>query len=170
MADTLRVKLLSSAQHKQAAATKELPQLREATSDDPGSASSNALSTISIMPRTIRPSAFSWNTTQAKTAVSTASKLSSKEAVDAGVNVSPNIKAKGPNTPPNPMASSSHNHSARGIVGIHQLRSRASLASPRPIPLPRYSRPASKTGGVSCSSAFASGVLAPNNAAAPRAA
>jgi hypothetical protein len=41
---------------------------------------------------------------------------------------------------------------------------------PKPIPLPRYNRPAKRSGDKSRSSALAKGVLAPNSAAAARAA
>jgi len=118
----------------------------------------------------MRRSVFSRNTTHASTAVNTASKFSSSEAVAAGVRVKPSISANGPSTPPKPIASSNQAHSFFAIVGVRQPRSRAMRTKPRPMPLPRYNRPAKRTGDKSRSSALAKGVLAPNSAAAARAA
>src|SRR5262245_51277985 len=73
----------------------------------------------------------------------------------------------GPMTPPLSTAPTRHGASARRRPG-----SRARRASNHPlntIPDPRYSTPASNTGGMSVTSSFATGVLAPNSAAAARA-
>ena len=93
--------------------------------------------TIASMPSTIRRSAFSLNTTQAITAVSTASRLSSSDAVDPLARVRPNISASGPSTPPKRIAPSSHGHSPSASPDGRQPRSRIRRAAASPSPLPR---------------------------------
>ncbi len=121
------------------------------------------------MPDMTRRLAFSRNTIHASNAVKTASRFSSRDADAAFVRVRPNISSKGPSTPPKPIASRYQNHSRRPMAGARQPRSRVVRTAPRPMPLPRYSSPASITGEVSCSNCLASGVLAPNNSAATNA-
>ena len=68
--------------------------------------------------------------------------------------------------PPKITAPRNHGHSARVKPEGCQRRSRISRAMVNPSPLPRYSRPANSSGGKSPTSDLASGVLAPNRAAA----
>src|SRR5665647_1237946 len=86
---TLRVKLLSSAQKRQASSTTSAghnSSHNEAAvcgPDDawgPGQLSNSAPTTIAAMPMAMRQSTFSLNRLQAKSAVNTASALSSKAA------------------------------------------------------------------------------------------
>jgi len=168
-ADTRRVRLLSRAQHRQAAATHSGPSPLDAASPDCGQASTTPPATMATMPQTMRRSAFSSNTSQAINAVSTASRLSSSEAVAPLVETRPTISTTGPITPPNRMAPSSHGHSERCRPDGFQPPSRATRNRLKPRPLPRYSSPANSTGGRSPTSSLASGVLAPNKAAAPNA-
>lgn len=65
---------------------------------------------MATMPKTMRLSAFSLKTTQAKTAVSTDSRLSINDAADPDEDVNPYINATGPKTPPKKMAPRSHGH------------------------------------------------------------
>lgn len=65
--------------------------------------------TIHNIPITIFRSVFSLNTTYARIAVNTPSKLSSKEAEDADI-FSPTINKIGPAIPPKAVAPSSHSH------------------------------------------------------------
>lgn len=63
-----------------------------------GHAKTIPLAMMAIIPHTMRRSAFSLNTTQANNAVSTAWRLSIKEAVAPDILVNPNISAVGPST------------------------------------------------------------------------
>lgn len=69
--------------------------------------------TIKAMPATMRRSACSLKTTQARAAVSTASSLSSSDAVPAPVAARPSTSRKGPRTPPKPMAPANQGQSER---------------------------------------------------------
>src|SRR5690606_35551522 len=82
-ADTLRVRLLSIAQHRQAAAIINGPNHSMACAFPSGHDSTTPPATISSMPATMRRSAFSRNTSHAITAVNTASRLSKGEAAEA---------------------------------------------------------------------------------------
>ena len=124
---------------------------------------------MAAIPNTIRLSAFSLKTTQAMAAVKTASRFNSRDALDPLVVIRPNIKATGPATPPKKMAPNNQGHSARVNPDACQPRSRTRRMSVSPNPLPRYSNPASSTGGMFPTSSLAKGVLAPNRAAANRA-
>src|SRR6516165_5990695 len=136
-AEILRVRLLSTAQHRHAPATASAPDELVSPTPPEGQASTTPPALMSAMPSTIRRSAFSWNTTQARSAVSTASRLSSSDASAADARVSPYIRSVGPSTPPAAIAPDSHGHSARDrLIGL-KPRSRARRTSQRPIPLPR---------------------------------
>jgi hypothetical protein len=131
---------------------------------------------MASMPRTTCRSAFSLNTHQAMTAVSTPSTFSSSEAAAPLDWVSPRINSTGPSMPPKTIAPSNHGISLggipRGVVARVAARSRAHLRASRmlnPSPLPRYSNPANSSAGTSPTSNLASGVLAPNSSAAARA-
>ena len=105
-ADTLRVRLLSIAQHRHA------PTISSAPTGTPAAAgfhdSSTPPATIATMPRNTCRSTFSRNTTHAITAVSTPSRFSSSALVAAGVLASPSISSAGPATPPAAIAPASH--------------------------------------------------------------
>src|SRR5476649_1817526 len=123
-ADTLRVRLLSMPQHKQATATATGPSQSWLAPPASDQDSTTPPSTMAIIPNTMRRSAFSLNTRQAMTAVNTDSRLSISEAVVPAVRVRPNISATGPRMPPNAMAPISHGHSA-GVSPVgFQPRSR----------------------------------------------
>ena len=170
-AETLRVRLLSTAQHKQANATARGPTQDCSTLDacPDGHDKTMPPAIIASMPTTILRSAFSLNTIHASTAVSTGSRLSINDAVAPLVRVNPSIRATGPRIPPNTIAPPSHGHSLTLSPDFFQPRSRIKRSNTSPMPLPRYNNPASSTGGISVPSSFASGVLAPNSAAAANA-
>src|SRR5262245_50067315 len=106
LSETLRVKLLSSAQARHAPTTDKGPtrlvKLGPRCHDR-----ITAPATILAMPRAIRLSKFSRNTNQGTSAVNTTSILSSTDADEAGVLVRPNINSTGPTTPPVRIASPS---------------------------------------------------------------
>ena len=112
-AETLRVRLLSMAQAKQAP-TKASGPTNEAEEGPVGHANTSPPMTINNMPTTIRRSVLSRNTTHASTAVSTDSRFKNNDAVEAAVCASPTISNSGPNTPPKAMAPKSQGHSRLG--------------------------------------------------------
>jgi len=136
-AETLRVRLLSMAQQKQAKATARGPVQSCAETASCCQDSTTPPATMASMPITIRRSAFSLNTTHASSAVSTDSRLSISDALAPDVRVRPNISATGANTPPKPMAPSSHGHSPVPSPEGFQPRSRAKRRTVKPRPLPR---------------------------------
>src|SRR6516165_6654018 len=170
LAETLRVRLLSSAQHAQAPITDSAPMRLVRPVPVVGHASTTPPATMSAMPSTMRRSAFSRNTIHARSAVSTASRFSSSEASAALVRVRPYISRTGPTTPPAMIAPRSHGRSAFERLAGSKPASRIKRTIQRPIPLPAYSSPATSTGGSAPTSAFAKGVLAPNSSAAASAA
>src|SRR5215472_18435958 len=165
-AETLRVRLLSSAQHAQAPATDNAPTMLVRPAPAAGHASTTPPATMSAMPNTMRRSAFSRNTIQASSAVSTASRLSSSEASAALARVRPYMSRIGPSTPPAMMAPINQGHSALDRLLRSRPASRATRATQRPIPLPAYRSPASRTRGTAPRSALANGVHAPKSSAA----
>ena len=169
-ADTLRVRLLSIAQHKQASAISSGPNHVPLTgSADPDQASNVLPATMAAMPSTTRAGALSLNTPQAIKAVKTASRLSSKEAVVPLLWRRPAISATGPSIPPNRIAPSNQGHSPACRPEGFQPRSRIQRSTIKPTPLPRYNKPAIRTGEVVSPSRLANGVLAPNKTAASKA-
>jgi hypothetical protein len=90
-------------------------------------------------------------------------------AVDANTVCNPTISNTGPTMPPLSMASKSQRHSIALKETLDQPRSRTKRANPKPMPLPKYNRPPSSSGGTSPTNNLASGVLAPNNPAASKA-
>src|SRR6202171_1177741 len=169
LAETLRVRLLSIAQQRQAALTSSAPV--DTPPNPPGPTESTTLpAIIAAMPKAIRQSKFSRKTNHASPAESADSRLRSKDAVDAAVVTRPDIKRMGPRMPPKTTAAPSHAHSLRdghttgAALRITKTRTTCTIA--RPAPDPAYSNPASVIGCISPSNSFASGVLAPNNAAA----
>src|SRR5437879_3027833 len=81
---TLRVKLLSNAQHAQAPPTAKAPHGGPA-SGRPVHDSRIPPAVIASIPKAIRRSKFSRNTNHARSAVSTPSRFNSSDADDAGV-------------------------------------------------------------------------------------
>ena len=167
----MRVRLLSTAQQKQANPTANGPSQESDTAADAPDGQDNTTppAMIASIPSTIRRSAFSLNTTQASSAVSTGSRFNINEAVAPLVRVKANINATGPRIPPNTIAPSSQGHSPAPRPEGFQPRSRTQRTNSKPRPLPRYNSPASITGDTSVPSSLANGVLAPNSAAAANA-
>src|SRR5215469_4481357 len=150
LAETLRVRLLSIAQQRQAPAmrrapgdTEILPGVQESTSPP---------ATMSAMPDAIRRSKFSPNTNHARPAVNTASRLSSRALTDAAVVVSPSMSDMGPSTPPNKIAAANQpisDWAGQANCSADLLPSAAprnNSPAPSPSPEPAYSKPASSTG------------------------
>lgn len=141
-AETLCVRLLSMPQHTHAPAIKSAPSGND--SFPPVHDNKMPPATIATMPSAMRRSKFSRNTNHAKSAVATPSRLSSSEATEAGVVVSPHIKSSGPHTPPKNTAPPSQGQSAR-VKGASRLLTaafraptrRAKLHSESPKPEPR---------------------------------
>jgi hypothetical protein len=132
--DTLRVRLLSMAQARQAPTTSSMGAHGTGPCPGPGHASAMPPATMHSIPIATRRSTFSRNTTQASTAVSTASALSSNEACEAGRRASPSISSTGPATPPATTAAASQRHSPGGSRTRCAPDTARSKASPRPEP------------------------------------
>src|SRR3546814_18797802 len=98
-ADTLRVRLLSSAQHKQAVATARLQRMLPTAAPLCGHASNRPPAKINIIPITIQRSEFLSNTTQDQNEVRTSFRFSSRYACDADVWPSPTFRSTGTTTP-----------------------------------------------------------------------
>jgi hypothetical protein len=131
--DTLRVRLLSMPQARQA------PSTASAGSKLPNRASADQLSTrapatIASMPSAMRRSKFSLKANQASSAVKTPSALSSSEAPEAGMPESPNISSTGPPIPPVSTAPISQGHSRAASRDDCAPLSARNSASPRPEP------------------------------------
>jgi len=125
-ADILRVRLLSIAQARQAAATNKAPVLTPPNA--PGSSETSApAATISSMPSAMRRSKFSRNTNHAISAVNAPSRLRSSDAVAAdaapGTTPRPCISSTGPATPPH-------------IPGVTFERFKLPSLQELPLPLP----------------------------------
>lgn len=168
-ADMFRVRLLSTPHRMHAAripnAPNEMPHLA------PGSAESSTLEIVTrVADHRARRLTSSLNTRSARTVVAATSKFSSNDAVAAGVLLRLTRRTMGAAIPPASIAPASH-----GKSDFASLASRCAFGDPlpntyltpnNPIPLPRYSSAARKTGWICPSSSFASGALAPNNKAA----
>src|SRR5947207_3437836 len=164
--ETFWVRLLSMAQHTQAAITASAPA--EIPNDPLGcQLRTSPPAMMRTMPSAMRRSKFSWNTNQARSAVNTPSRFSSSDADAAGVERSPAISNTGASTPPNRIAPASHGLSRRESDPRSPRRTRPNR--PRPAPDPRYRSPARKTGGSSPTRRLAKGVLAPKRVADARA-
>jgi hypothetical protein len=105
--DTLRVRLLSMPQDRQAPSTASAGQ-RLPNCASPGQLSTRAPATIASMPSAMRRSKFSLKTNQASSAVNTPSALSRSDAPEAGMPARPNISRTGPTPPPANTAPNSH--------------------------------------------------------------
>ena len=92
--------------------------------------------TMRAKPNAIRRSKFSWKTNQASSAVNTPSMFKSREAADAGVELSPDMRRTGPTTPPANTAPASHGTSARvmGASPAETGNSNRVKNKPRPEP------------------------------------
>jgi len=166
---TLRVRLLSSAQPRQAPNTAAAGQrLANSTRPVVGQLRITAPTAMASMPKAMRRSKDSLKTNQASKVVKTPSALSSNAAPEAGIAASPVISNTGAIIPPQTIAPPSQRHSPGAREPAAGRPSRRS--SHRPIPEPRYNSAASRA-GLDCSSMrLASGVLAPNSTAAASAA
>src|SRR5450830_539379 len=169
--ETWRVRLLSSAQHRQAPTINAAPVPPWfVPTAGPGQDNKSPPATISAIPHTTRRLAFSLKTNQASSAVNTPSRLSSRDAAAALVLARPSISKVGPTTPPQPMAANSHGHARRARPELCQPWSRRTRKASKPTPLPKYNKPASSKADMSPTNCLAKGVLAPNRAAAANAA
>src|SRR5450830_32321 len=167
LSETLRVRLLSRPQARQAPNTASVGQSCSGLVRS-GQLRTTAPTTMASMPTAMRLSTFYLNANQASKAVNTPSALSSRDADADGMPVSPTISNTGASTPPQAMAPANHNRSARASVTPGaRLRRRYRL---RPRPEPRYSRAAIIQGELFLSSRLATGVAAPNSRAASNAA
>jgi hypothetical protein len=133
VSDTLRVRLLSMAQQRQAAITSSAGHA-SARSTCPGHASNAPPATMASMPKATRRSTFSRNTIHASNAVKTASAFSSSEAVEAGIAASPSISSTGPATPPVSTAAASHLPSPAASRALGARRIQRNVARPSPDP------------------------------------
>jgi len=138
LAETLRVKLLSIAQHRQAATIASGPH-GIPNSGRSLQESSAPAATMNTMPTKIRRSKFSLNTNHASIAVNTPSRLRRSEADDAGVLTSPTIRRTGPAMPPDKIAPASQGMSPFGTRAGVLSRTNTGLsanqvAKPRPLP------------------------------------
>ena len=132
---TLRVRLLSIAQAKQAPNTARAGHRRSnSTALSSGQARTTAPATIASMPITIRASKFSLNTNQASSAVNTASALSSSDTPEAGIAARPVNRSTGPSIPPVTIAPASHRQSFVEITTAGEERKRRISHSPQPEP------------------------------------
>ena len=90
----------------------------------------------------------------------------------AEVRAKPNIKNKGPSSPPKNTTAASHGISGRCKGASTDARpsiGRPQCTKANPVPAPRYRMPASNQGSIAPINSFDSGADAPNNTAAPRA-
>ena len=138
--ETDRVRLLSIAQQRHAPTIANAPH--EKPSGSPGCQdSSKPPATMAIIPMRIRRSKFSWNANQAINAVSTPSRLSNREVLEAGVIARPAISKTGATTPPDSIAPVSHAQSeprrTASVLGVFRRMFRANRQSAIPNPDPR---------------------------------
>src|SRR5262249_60478505 len=96
--DIVRVRLVSSAQHRHAPATASAGSEVETPPD--GQLSSKPPQTMRSIPARTRRSKFSWNTNHARIAVNTPSRFSSRDTVDADAEERASISSTGPTKPP----------------------------------------------------------------------
>ena len=137
-AETFCVRLLSIAQQRHAAATAAGPT-NPPHDRRPSQESTMPPATMASIPRAMRRSKFSRNTDHAMSAVNTPSRLSRRDAPDAGVRVRPIMSSNGPSTPPTPIAPTSHGTSRRAsavsrTAFIERRPSAQTRSSPAPEP------------------------------------
>ena len=135
--ESLRVRLLSMPQLRQAAAMNRLPVSRLRPS--PVQDSSTAPARMAAAPRMSCRSTFSLNTIHAIAMVARPSRFSNKDPEEALVCDRPNIRNRGPSMPPNTTTAASQGMSARrsGASGDGNSingRTTWTIASPRPAP------------------------------------
>lgn len=114
--DTLRVRLLSNPQARQAPSTASVGPVAvgsDAATGLVGQVRTVAPARIASMPSATRLSKFSRKTNHASIAVKIASALSSSDAPDPAIRVSPTISSTGAITPPAATAAASQGHSPR---------------------------------------------------------
>src|ERR1700716_84783 len=137
--DTLRVRLLSIAQQRQAALTSSAPRDIPPNPSDPLE-STTLPATIAAIPHAIRQSKFSRKINHASPAVKADSRFRSKDAVDAAMVTKPDIKRMGPKMPPKRIAALSHAHSPRdghnAGAAVRMTRTRSNCTMTRPAPDP----------------------------------
>src|SRR6185437_5351085 len=100
LADILRVRLLSSAQHKHAATMADSADKLPADEKRAGQTRTRPPTKMAASPITTRAPAGSLKTTHAKAAVNTTSRFNSREAEAASTCASPVIRRAGATTPP----------------------------------------------------------------------
>ena len=136
--EILRVRLLSIAHARQAAAIAEGPTMPPARTAEPVDRTTPP-ATISAMPAAIRRSKFSLNANQANRAVMTPSKFKISDAEAESVICSPYMSRYGPMAPPKVMAPSNQITSAprgRTIRVRPGPIARTANRMPRPTPEP----------------------------------
>lgn len=133
VSDTLRVRLLSIPQAKQAPRTASIGH-SPANCASPGQLKTTAPATIAPMPSAIRLSKFSLKTNQASSAVNTPSAFSRREAPDAGMPVNPIISSTGPTMPPARIAPANQRTSSLGRRTAGACTTRRYSVSPSPDP------------------------------------
>src|SRR6266702_7386827 len=116
-AEIFRVRLLSSPQHRHAAATDSKPRDRPDDRTWPGHANSRPPRKIATNPRMTRRLVASRKTNQASTAVKTASRFNNSEDVAASARVKPTISSTGATMPPASVAAASQGQSERASPG-----------------------------------------------------
>ncbi len=169
-ADSLRVRLLSMPQARQAIAI-NIPPISSRTSC-PCHDRATAPASMAAAPSRSRRSTFSRNTSHAMPMVASASRLSSNEPEEAVVWLRPSISSSGPAIPPNNTTAASQGISAlcNGASAAGTLReARPKCTAARPTPAPRYSNPASNCGSTEWSRTLDKGAEAPNRTAEARA-
>jgi hypothetical protein len=131
--ESVRVRLLSIAQARQAPAMARAPQAKPTPLHD----STTPPATIATAPTKMRRSTLSRKTVHAMTRVSTLSRLSSSAADAAGVAASPVISSTGPTAPPANTTSANRGRSRRAsgasaAAPPRAARKAANSASPTP--------------------------------------
>jgi len=134
LADTSWVRLLSRAQHAHAPAIANAPQVKPTS--PPCQETRTPPPRINARPIPTRKLNPSWKASQAMSAVKTTSRLSSKEALAAGVDRRPITKRTGPSPPPNTIAPDSAGNSRR-VSGASRRAGHQRIDVHNASPLPR---------------------------------
>src|ERR1700722_13978015 len=137
LAETLRVRLLSNAQHRHAATINDSAGRLWLVANRPGHTRIRPPPQIATNPSTTRELAGSLNTSHARTAVNTTSRFNSSEASAASARARPNMSSAGAMIPPMSVVSASQGQS-RGVNPVgDQPRSWMTRSRLTPTPLPR---------------------------------
>src|SRR5439155_24978128 len=138
--ETLRVRLLSTAHARHAPAMASGPHGMPIAGRPPHESTMPPVA-MSATPSAMRESKFSLKRNHASNAVSTPSRFSNNDALDAGVADNPTINNTGPMKPPAMIAPASHGASRRvsdaSLEPAPLSRERQSQKAPNPMPEPR---------------------------------